>query len=845
MSTKRLSRPPSGNQTRKIQIPEFHHLIYWQHYIALKRKQRGSANPRLNPEPYYYINPLELNAGLLQYLCDTGKLSILSGRGHQSDKHYLLITDHPVIICEESAENRINDLNFTSICEVPGYDRARHQREFTSEQPIFTVAAVDTNSGEELIVRQNVNYVANIGRILRSAKSGKNKLGLGCELETGLIHETLELKDGTQCHIVGFPTYNCRQLMKEPELFDYITGTEYRKKYSELETEYIKLLGQITGRDDINTMSDFVNGGPDYLKPIYNSLTYELKAIFDEISEPESLKNEIHKVLIKKFTNLFTRPDINISYQFYVFATDYMPLIYNIRELTNDHLAILEKIKALIEIRIPEIFNILRPGETRYGNMFNYCKYGDLFSVRTEYIHPASNPSFYAHEYVRSITLEEVIYTLSLPAEINFWSRIEYTYKVKNYRIGKDIMRTKSGNNHSPRTLKHTTSGKPSGTSNYLPPHRRTGGLISTRGKYYHTIRDFTPSRASNKLALDKQIASGDKIINCQQLMDKSYEVIIWNAREQKYFLMVLNPILRNINFTELLRLSTTRNLYFSCPGIGQVYGLKSQIPVFEVSKYELCSSANKDKYFITNSHHWWFPSIKQPLPNYEFLDMLYDKYSHDKPGKFSTSYYPLLLQNRFNEPIDDTKMLNTSNTICQDKLCSEEEMKNNGYYSFKHIIVNGYKIVVNKIKKRRSGDEVKYVCWVYKLADNTGKMGPNLTRNIGFIPGKDLLMIFDALKKDQDMYSEPTGPQPKYMFVNTISFYPLDMFHIQILTDNPKQSIHNSAQYDERFSPQSETRAVSVNNIIPKISLYPDYYIGLRKAQTEILFSVCGLINI
>jgi hypothetical protein len=854
MSTKRPGRnsnvsKASYNRTQKITIPDYEYLIYDNHYIGLRKKSRFSGQ-----QPFYYINPIELNSGLLQFLCNTNKLTFCEAEDYSSKpssnkpvlgpkkRTYMNIADFPAFICEESYENRVNSYEFTSILENAGFDRARHQREFASEQPIFTVNGVDTNTGEEVIIRQNVNYVANIGKLLRTRPSGNFKSKVDtCELDENLIHEIVSLPDGTECHIIGFPIYNSRQLFKEPELFEYLMSDEYRRIYSELDTDYVNLLKQITGRDDIHKIEDAMKGGEDYFRINNDLFKYEISATFPG---NKKIVSEIEEVIKKNFSGLFTRPDIDIQYQFYVLDSDYYPLIYNIRELRPGHLPILTKIKDIIEIEIPAKFGILKAGETRYKNIYEYCKYGDLFSVRTLYIHPGSSPAFYSHEYLRSITLEEVIFSLGLPADINFWANIEYTYNVKNYRIeyrSKPRARivTETANYLSGRNLSgqklasNKTTLKKSAVQKYVPPQLRQGAFKVSSGKYYKSGNAYKKK--------DDYIRPGDKIINCKQQIDKSYEVIFWNAMLGKYYRININPVLRDINYNELLPVNGKyeRTVYYSCGNLGRIYGLKSLVPVFEITKMDVCIPENKKKYFITQRNFWGFPAVKQPLPNYEFLDRLYRKYGIESFSQRNS----LLLQNKFHEPIDSSKSLDTSNDKCEFQVCSQDEMKDYGQYSFKHILIDGYKIVVNLVPKRSGGTEKKYVCWVYKIDDKTDEIGPNMTRNITFIPGNDLLKIFTVLAADKDMYKDPNGPQPHNMYINLISGEPNDMLHIHILSDN--EIIYKSAQYEKNYNIQTETRAIPVYNIIPKLKLYPNYFMDLRKQKINILFNVVSLHNI
>ena len=47
-------------------------------------------------------------------------------------------------------------------------------------------------------------------------------------------------------------------------------------------------------------------------------------------------------------------------------------MVFNLRELGKQYLPVLERTNTLIETKIPEIFGILKKGETKYENFYSY-----------------------------------------------------------------------------------------------------------------------------------------------------------------------------------------------------------------------------------------------------------------------------------------------------------------------------------------------------------------------------------------------------------------------------------------------------------------------------------------
>lgn len=110
----------------------------------------------------------------------------------------------------------------------------------------------------------------------------------------------------------------------------------------------------------------------------------------------------------------------------------YVPAIFNFRELTHKHLPLLQKMNELIKTKLPHLYGITNSGE-EYNLFYSTYKYGNVFNIQTEYLHTLSNIFQSSYKYKINITLEEIIYMLSMKDSELQSLRIDY--KIKEHLI--------------------------------------------------------------------------------------------------------------------------------------------------------------------------------------------------------------------------------------------------------------------------------------------------------------------------------------------------------------------------------------------------------------------------
>jgi hypothetical protein len=186
---------------------------------------------------------------------------------------------------------------------------------------------------------------------------------------------------------------------------------------------------------------------------------YEKLAITDEEkSKYEEFKIQYNKNIEEYFqeiASMYLNKIISyIKYIFIVYKKDntngnLIPFIFNIKELNNTHVPILERINKLIKNRLPSIFNIQEEYNTidkydtpeynpdsEYKLFYSRYKYGTFFHIETEYLHTMTNVGYKAYIYKNTITLEEIIYATMTSL---YWINITLNYEVKDY-----VLKTKT-----------------------------------------------------------------------------------------------------------------------------------------------------------------------------------------------------------------------------------------------------------------------------------------------------------------------------------------------------------------------------------------------------------------
>jgi hypothetical protein len=165
--------------------------------------------------------------------------------------------------------------------------------------------------------------------------------------------------------------------------------------------------------------------------------TYGIDYNVNFVKDFKTLQKAFYNELANKCLN---KPMMKINYVFFIFKkhTDgkYVPAFFNFRELKNKHYSILLRLEYLIKTRLDKIYKILSGTETDYKLWYSHYNYGDIFHIKTEYVHTMSNIQQQAYKYKNSISLEELNYMLSIPDVDLINLRLDYQKKASEFIQG-------------------------------------------------------------------------------------------------------------------------------------------------------------------------------------------------------------------------------------------------------------------------------------------------------------------------------------------------------------------------------------------------------------------------
>ena len=264
--------------------------------------------------------------------------------------------------------------------------------------------------------------------------------------------------------IIGYPDKNMKPYIdlynEHTDVFETIYQ-DHKANFMQYMAELHNSINENTGKIDLEKVKEEIHKFYDYDsyykyienfyengfsledKKNYNNENYPANAEYGIKYDPEfqtkfkDLQKAFYNELASKCLN---KPMLKINYVFFIFKkhTDgkYVPAIFNFRELKNKHHPILLRLEYLIKTRLAEIYNILSGTDTDYKLWYSHFNYGDIFHIKTEYIHTMSNIHQQAYKYKNSISLEELIYMVSIPDVDLINLRLDYQKKASEFIQG-------------------------------------------------------------------------------------------------------------------------------------------------------------------------------------------------------------------------------------------------------------------------------------------------------------------------------------------------------------------------------------------------------------------------
>ena len=269
------------------------------------------------------------------------------------------------------------------------------------------------------------------------------------------------LIDGEQYVIIGYPAEKMKSylnLLKKNETDFKAIYDDHRQHFMHYMADLHNSMPDKTDKIDQKNIGEEIHkfyGYEDYYKYIANfyenSFTegdktsingeYPTNEDYGIPYDPEfqSKFKELQKSFYNEISSkCLNKPMIKINYIFLIFKKDtegkykgnYVPALFNFRELTHKHHPILERLEKLIKTRLSKIYGIITDEKTdEYKLWYSHYNYGDIFHIKTEYVNTMSNIQQQAYKYKNSISLEELIYMLSIK-DVNLINlRLDYQRK--------------------------------------------------------------------------------------------------------------------------------------------------------------------------------------------------------------------------------------------------------------------------------------------------------------------------------------------------------------------------------------------------------------------------------
>ena len=369
------------------------------------------------------------------------------------------------------------------------------QGEVTNEQ-VFLAPMIDFNDEHLCLYRTNVTYKQNENDGLGEKRELYERIvylrDIAEWLENIEINKKPELNINKQCDlyglddnyiiinkfrntddkdpykdeyvICGYPNQETKQLILQ--FWQGIWKEQFNLTHTDNLELYIKLFNQ-KNTDKINDKttdlykfySSMRKDIFDYVKARYKKIDISKSATFetDFNNNVKIYFNEIANKYLYKFM-------LYIKYNFFIFKKHpiiggtykLVPAVFNIRELTLIHKPILERINKLIRNELPRRFGISSEGDynpiekydikaeynedKEYKLFYSHYRHGQVFHIKTEYLHSMSNISDKYHSYKYGLTLEEIIYNCDILSDIDnkpYFETVKFIYEVREHQIDK------------------------------------------------------------------------------------------------------------------------------------------------------------------------------------------------------------------------------------------------------------------------------------------------------------------------------------------------------------------------------------------------------------------------
>ena len=414
----------------------------------------------------------------------------------------------------------------------------------------------------------------------------------GLDMKYIIIDEFVNTKenggDGETYVICGYPDKRMKEIIlnfwQHPimkEELDKVHKEQYDNFYewfSQLFNEFVKhseKLNLTNINDELYKL---------YFRPRKIWFYNEINKRYEEMFKNANTKNELKEFKYKEFQTHFENNcklyfnDIaqqylntiisSIKYVFLIFKQNanmsLTPALFNIKELEEKHIPILERINKFIRNEIPIIFDIKQINKRQHTNenieksynqkntyiphitgnfiidneyklFYTHCTYGEFFVIKTEYLHTMSNLGHKAHTYANRITIEEIIYSCSL--NNIFWKNHKINYDIREYKL----IQLKKNNK-------------------IVNIKNRSDILFEELTKYYEKEKKIETEKELD-IILDLQLFKESKILLMYRNSDNHFIFIY--LYDNKFYKLILQPNLKDC-LDDIVHILHTKLLIFN-----------------------------------------------------------------------------------------------------------------------------------------------------------------------------------------------------------------------------------------------------------------------------------------
>ena len=824
------------------------------HYLGIK-DETNSLN--------YYISPIKLDVGQLQYLADNNKLSIETwkkqGKGKKTNYYLNLGEEYSPINIETNTEIKETQATSSIFYHIVDDFKSKERKielylsENESEKSHIKIPINKKKLKSQIINNDTIfkdisyvrtliedikHYLYNTNNIRREYKELFNNIHGNDIYNYNIVEEQkIEFNDGTKETIVyvGYPDMTEMQWLLNKQYINYTNSDlkEKNRNYKQELYNFWKTEQLLYSKNADNKQWDIENSGDindNYYKMFIEFKNNYSKSFIDPICDNYDISDEERKRVKDYYLNKFresnliqnclNRPNLNIKYIWFIFKKEenidgiisLKPYFNTIRDLGGDknkcnkHLKILDTLLIkYIRQKLSEKFNILLESESEYKNYYSYVQYGSIFHIRTDYIHPTQQIDHYTHRLGRSIKLEEILYILDegnqTDVMVNYWQNIKLEYKFK----GRFLLSDKS----KKKTIQHNT-------------RNHTISTNKTRKKYNqeqnNNINNINNFNNNNTYQLNNNnTLKSITVLICYSISNKSTHIYL--KKNNDYYYMKIIPFLTNIKLSSIEEFKQLQE--------------KGGSAVYKIKIFKKLSGINMLKYSYYKNFSI-FPSL--------FIHGKVDReFEITLPtGKKKNLY-------NFYSPINISVLKDIKNKSSVSRPDIE-------YIYSKEIEIESK--IFNIIMYRKGLDELKYIIYIFhqnKQISEFLKGGKNDDKELLFYDDKKLISIMtydnnnniiSLLKEEilnifynQQILNIPKTEKNKYrLYINKLSSLNLSCLHFQLIKSDIYKPILNSYY-------QLINRLLDINNN-HNIELYNQYYYKMGLSEYNANMSLKIMFN-